>query len=136
MPPSNFGVGLDSPDVQKSVNPARVLDSIVRSSGGIRFGASPDLTFNAVTRSSQDATALADVLRFLASMAQTQRSNGGPAAGLASALDSMKLNNAGSSVQLSLHVPEAVLEQMAGPQGSPKMRSQTTGPNAYSERKR
>ena len=121
LPPS-FAADVD-PDLKKSMDHAQVLRSIVRSSGGINFGSTSEVVLNAETRSAQDATALADVIRFLSSMLQTQRGNDGKVALLAPALDSMKLEAAGSSVHMTLHLPESILEQLATMQEKPAARS-------------
>lgn len=122
MPLNPGSMRLDS-DTQDAAGQARALQSVIRSSGGVSFGPSASVAFHAVTRSAQDATALADVLRFLASMAQMQSGKDPRAASLAPALDSMKLNVAGSAVDVSLQVPESVLEQMAHPGGKLAARS-------------
>ena len=110
VPANSLAADVD-PNLGKSTNQAQVLQSIVRSSGGI--DSASDVTFNAETRSAQDATALADVIRFVAGMMGTQGGKTGQPAPLASALDSMKLDVAGSSVHMAMHLPESALEQLA-----------------------
>jgi hypothetical protein len=92
---------------------ARALQSVLESSGGITFGSTVDLSFDAITRSAQDATSLADVVRFFASMVQMQRQNDPRAAIFASALDNMKLASSGNAMHVSLSMPEKSLEQLA-----------------------
>ena len=121
-PPKSGLLPLDA-DGQDAAGQSRALQSVIRSSGGISFGPSANIAFHAVTRSAQDATALADVLRFLASMAQMQGGKDPRAASLVPALDSMKLDVAGSAVHVSLQVPEPVLEQIAHPGGKLAARS-------------
>jgi hypothetical protein len=118
LPPPSFTADVD-PDLKKSMDHAQVLRSIIRSSGGIEFGSTSDIVFNAETRSAQDATALADVIRFMTSMVQMQRGKDGRIALLGPALDSMKLEVAGSSVHMAVHLPESVLEQLANTQEKP-----------------
>jgi hypothetical protein len=92
---------------------AKALQSVVQSSGGAKLGPMIDVTFNAVTRSAQDANALADVIHFMASMVQMQRQND-PRAGLvASSLDTMTVHTAGSEVHFAMSMPEKSLEQLA-----------------------
>lgn len=110
-PASSLAMGVD-PSFQKSPSHAQVLQSITRSSGGIEFGSASDVVYNAETRSAQDAAALADVIRFLASMVQMQRGTDGQATALATALDSMRLDVVGSSVHMTVHLPESALEQL------------------------
>ena len=115
VPANSLAADVD-PNLGKSTNQAQVLQSIVRSSGGIDFNSASDVTLNAETRSAQDATALADVIRFVAGMMGTQGGKTGQPAPLASALDSMKLDVAGSSVHMAMHLPESALEQLAAMQ--------------------
>lgn len=95
---------------------AQALQSIVESSGGIRFGAMVDLTLNAVARSPQDANSLADVIRFLAGMAQMQGQKDAKASTLANALANLNLSTNGPNVHITLTVPEKALEQLAADQ--------------------
>lgn len=98
----------------------QALQSILSSSGGVRFGNTVDLTVDATARSPQDATSLEDVIRFFTSMLQMQRQKDPRAAILASALDNMNLTTQGSSVHLAISVPEKSMEQLAelGPMAS------------------
>ena len=91
----------------------QALQSILESSGGIRFGATVDLTFDALTRSPQDATSLADVVRFVASMMQMQRQKDPKAAILANAFDDMNLTATADRLHLSMSIPEQSIEQLA-----------------------
>jgi hypothetical protein len=91
----------------------QALQSILESSVGIRFGATVDLTFDALTRSPQDATSLADVVRFVASMMQMQRQKDPKAAILANAFDDMNLTATADSLHLSMSIPERSIEQLA-----------------------
>ena len=99
---------------------AKALQGVVQSSGGVKLGALIESTFDAVTRSPQDAQSLSDVIRFMASMVQMQRQNDPRAGILANALDGMTLQNAGASVHFAVSMPEKSLEQLAevGPHGS------------------
>jgi hypothetical protein len=91
----------------------RALQSVLASSGGIRFGAEVGITFNALTRSPQDAGSLSDVVRFLASAAQTQKSNQAPQ--LTAALANLNVVPSGSSVQARVTVPEKSMEELIQP---------------------
>jgi hypothetical protein len=92
---------------------AQAFKSVTQSSGGIRFGQDIQASFQATTRSPQDANALADVIRFLASMVQMQSQEDPRAAILAPALNSMSLATAGNTVHFSVSIPEKSLEQLA-----------------------
>ena len=91
----------------------QALQSVLASSGGIRFGDTVDLTLDAITRSPQDATSLADVVRFLGSTLQMERTKDPRAAILASALDNMNLTTDGSDMHLAVSIPEKSMEQLA-----------------------
>jgi hypothetical protein len=91
----------------------QALQSILQSSGGISFGDVVQLSLDAVTRSPKDASSLADVVRFGASMAELQHQNKPGAAIVASSLDKMALTTDGSNVHVSLSIPENGLEQLA-----------------------
>ena len=97
---------------QEPLSQAKALQSIVVSSGGIRFGDTVHLSFDALTRSPQDAMALSDVVRFGASMFQMQKQKDSQAAVLSSALNGMNLTANGSSMHLSFSLPEAELERL------------------------
>ncbi len=107
------------PELKQSINHAQILRSITQSSGSIDFGSTANIVFNAETRSAQDATSLADAVRFVASMLQTQRGKEKRADLLAPTLDSMKLEVVGSSVHMAAQIPESVLEQLATMQDKP-----------------
>src|SRR5581483_8571807 len=76
----------------------QALQSVRQAAGGVRFGDLVQLTFDAVTRSPQDAVSLTDVVRFVASLVQMQRQKDPKAGLLASALDNMTMNTSGSNV--------------------------------------
>jgi hypothetical protein len=99
--------------LQEAGPQAQAFQSVTQSSGGLRFGEVMQATFQATTRSAQDANALADVIRFLASMVQMRQQEDPRAAILAPALNSMTLATAGNTVHFSLSVPEKSLEQLA-----------------------
>jgi hypothetical protein len=99
---------------------AKALQGVLQSSGGVKLGSTVETTFDAVTRSPQDAQSLSDVIRFMASMVQMQRQKDPRAGILASSLDGMTLQNSGTSVHVALSMPEKTLEQLAdaGPLGA------------------
>jgi hypothetical protein len=97
---------------------AQALQSIRAASGGVRFGSVVTVTLDAATRSEQDATSLADVVRFASSMIQMQRQHDPRANIMAASLDNMQLQTNGDSVHIGFTMSEKNLEQMAdlGPQ--------------------
>ena len=113
LSPSLFTHGLN-PDIDRSMSGGgQAIQSIVASSGGIRFGSAVQLTVDAIARSDKDATALADVVRFAASMAQMNNPSDPRTNLFVSSLSQLSVSAAGQSVHLTLAVPETNLEQMA-----------------------
>ncbi len=108
---ANWFVGNLNGDNESSAQKA--LQSVLQSSGGIRFGSTVDISLDSVTRSPQDATSLADVVRLGASMFQMQRQKDQRAAILAGALDKMTLQATGSQVHLAFSLPEKDLERLS-----------------------
>jgi hypothetical protein len=101
VPDENVGGALKG-DVLKAVN---------RASGGVKFGANVEISADVVARSAQDATSLADVLRFLAGMALLgpPRPQGPDFRALLGSLD---LKAEGDTVRIALAVPETELENL------------------------
>ena len=87
------------------------FQAIEQVSGGADFTDGVKITAEAVTRSDKDAAALADVVRFLANLAQMNQ-QGVQAPGLAAALETLDLKTEGKVAKVSFRVPEAQLEQM------------------------
>ena len=77
-----------------------LVRSILEISGGLKFGASIQVSVEVVTRTEKDATALADVVRFLLGMAKVGVQN-------------LDLKTQGEVMRLSLSIPEAELEKAA-----------------------
>jgi hypothetical protein len=100
-------------DQYHSMPQARALEGVQESSGGVRFGDTVELSLDAVARSPQDATALADVIRLLASTVQMQRQSDARAGILAGALDNMTLTASGDDLHVAISLPEKSLEQLA-----------------------
>jgi hypothetical protein len=100
------------PDAKLAFTQSQALQSVLQSSGGIQFGSIVRVSFDALTRSPQDAASLADVVRFFSSMVQMQRQKD-PRAGIAAtAFDNMDLKTDGDALHLSLSIPEKDLEQL------------------------
>lgn len=93
---------------------AQALQSILQSSGGVHFGDVVQFSFDASTRSPQDAVSLADLLRLGGSMVQMQRQNDPRAAIVASAVDKMTIANTGPMVHATFSMTEKNLEQLVG----------------------
>jgi len=88
-----------------------VLKNVQQTSGGVKFGAIIQLSVEAVARNEKDATALADVVRFLGSMVQSNAPNAGAAA-ITSLVQSLDVKSDGSTVKVGLAIPEDQLENV------------------------
>lgn len=89
-----------------------LLASILQASGGVRFGAEAvQVSAEALTKSGKDASSLGEVVRFLASLVKLRKgkSNTAPVATLA---DSLQVTTKGSTLSLSMAIPEKIMEQM------------------------
>jgi hypothetical protein len=88
-----------------------VWKKIRQASGGMKFGSMVEMSGEAEATSAQDATALADVVRFLVSMVQMQAPQDVPEA-LLKALRTANVSSAESTVKVSLAMPSADLETL------------------------
>lgn len=93
------------------------LDAIEQSAGGVKFGPMVKISVEAVARTDKDATALGDVVRFVAGMVQLNRDKQGPDQ-IAAFLDTMDLKTEARTVTLSFSMPQEQLEKMiqSGPE--------------------
>jgi len=86
-----------------------IVKKIERSSGGVKFGSIVQITGEALMETERDATALTDVIRFLASMAQLRAPASGPGANLVQSLD---VRAEANTVKLSVGIAEDQLENL------------------------
>ncbi len=90
-----------------------LLEKVKQASGGVKFGATDvGLGFEAVTPTDKDATALADVLRFLVGMLSSQSSTDPKVAKAVALVDKLQLSTAANVMKLSLSIPELDMERM------------------------
>ena len=111
--PATFFTGkIDNPKVGGMLE-AGLMQSVVAGSGGLKFTATgATIGAQAVARSDKDATALADVMRFLVNIAQSSQGTSPEAAKFALMLDTMQVTTQGATMNLLLNIPEATLEQL------------------------
>ena len=127
-PMSKFSGALPDQRMNGVIN-GDMVQGIEQASGGVLFGANVQIAGEAVTRSEKDATALADVVRFLAGMVQMNREKP-EVAKLAAVLDTMSLKATANTLAFSLSVPESDLEQMMKPERKGTVRSVSVKKNA------
>jgi len=115
VPASQFATHLQTELGQSAAGGSQIVQAISSASGGVKFGNGNNVQvmLDAVAQSEKDASALADVLRFGASLLQVRSQSDPKAALLASALNQMLLSAKGQNVHLSLSIPEATVEQLA-----------------------
>ena len=87
------------------------MQSIEQTSGGVRFGTIVEVSGEAVTKTDKDALALADVIRFMTGLMQIHRDKNPEIGKFGSLLDSLQVRTTASTVQVSLSIPQADLEQ-------------------------
>jgi hypothetical protein len=110
-----------------NVSQANLLQSVTAASGGVSFSSSGvTVTADAVTSSNQNAQALVDVLKFFASMIQTNANN----QTASSLLDTATFAANGSVAHISLIVPEDQAEKlfMPGGPGKPRVKRPAAAP--------
>lgn len=88
-----------------------LLKSILQTSGGVKFGQTVQFSGQAVADTSQNATALADVVRFLGNMAQAN-APAAAAAAIASLMQSLSVQTDGNTINLAAALPELQLENL------------------------
>ena len=89
------------------------FQKVQQASGGVRFTAeSVSVAGQLVMDSDKDAQAMADILRFLASMVQSNSQKNPTVGALASVLNALNLTTNANVTQVALTVPEAQVEQL------------------------
>jgi hypothetical protein len=111
VPLSNFAAAMPDPNMASAMH-GNLLGAVQQASGGVKFGPTVLVTGEALTRSPKDAAALVDVVKFVAGLIQTNRQNDNTAAQVSTLLDSLQATAQGSTMTMTLSIPEATLEQM------------------------
>lgn len=111
---SEMGVG--NPGQNEILPGGLAVEAIREAAAGVRFTENVDISGDIVTRSAQDAAALADVMRFLANMIRLNAPKDGAGA-VVPVADSLQVSVAGASTKFSLTVPAATLDQMFSTRG-------------------
>jgi hypothetical protein len=89
-----------------------VMQNILESSGGIKFGNDLLLAGEAVMRSAKDATALADVVRFLTGMVQMAAQKTPQAGASMTLLQRLDIKTEGNIARISFTIPQAELQKL------------------------
>lgn len=124
---SEMGVGKAG---QNEILPGGLtIEAIREAAAGVRFSENVDISGDILTRSPQDATALADVMRFLANMIRLNAGKPGADSVMAVA-DSLQVSVAGASTKFTLTVPAGTLDQMFSNRGKRVAKRSNAGPAA------
>jgi len=118
-PMSDFAGKLPDARMNGAIN-GEMVQGIQQASGGVLFGSTIQFGGEAVTRSEKDASALVDVVKFLAGMVQLNRDKP-DAAKLAGILDTLVLSSTANTMTISLSIPESDLEQLMKPSGKSRV---------------
>ncbi len=95
-----------------------ILADVQSASGGVKFNdQTVAVTGQAVANSPQNASALGDVIRLIATMVTSNSAANTQAAAAAQLLQSLQVTTDGSAVNLALNVPEAQLEAFLNTSG-------------------
>jgi hypothetical protein len=86
-----------------------VVKSILQTSGGVKLGAIIQISGEAVANSDKNATALADVVRFLGTMVQSN-APAASAAAITALVQSLDVKADGNTVKVALAIPEQQIE--------------------------
>lgn len=119
VPVNDFFAGKIADPNLKGAMAGNLLQAVQQANGGVKFG-STDIRISgeAVTKSAKDATALADVVRFIAGMVQLNKDNSPEAQKIASLLDTMTVTTQDAKLLLSLSIPEELVEKLFMPNSS------------------
>ena len=98
-----------------------VLQNIQQSSAGVKFGTSVNVTAEVLADTPQNADALASLVRLVVQMAQLNP----PSAEVAAVTQSLSIKTSGTAIQLSLSIPEDLIEQMGPAKHGPAVRKVT-----------
>jgi len=95
--------------------PLQLVKNIESSSGGVKFGANVEVSGQAVANTEENAKALADIVRMVASLVTMSGTQDPKMAGVAQLVQTLKVTTDGTAVNLSASVPEAQLEALLHP---------------------
>jgi hypothetical protein len=115
MSPS--AIGLPSGQGPAGLN-LNALQNIQQSSAGVKFGTSVNVTAEVVADTAQNANMLADVVRLLVQLGELNPQ----AAQVAPLLQNLSIKTAGTAIQLTLAIPEELIEQMGPAKHGPAVR--------------
>lgn len=99
------------------------FQAVQQADSGVKFGTTVTVTTQAQTDTAQDATALAGILQFVANLAQAQASQNATSTAL---LKALTVSATGTTVNLTLSLPEAQIEQLVPRSGATQSQRRAT----------
>lgn len=105
-------LGVNSNGKNQVMPAGLAVESIQSASGGVRFTKDIAVAGEALTRSPQDAQALADVVRLMVAMIKMNAGKNADAEKALKLLDTMQLAVSGASATFSLTIPEEFLNEV------------------------
>ena len=112
--PASLHAPAGAPNVP-GLNGAGTFQTIQSAAGGVKFGAMVVVTAQATADNAQDAQQMGDALKMLAMLAQMQAAKDPAAAALA---QSLQITNSGSTLNVSISLPEDQLQQVVKPKAN------------------
>lgn len=101
-----------APAAGNQPSPLAMIKNIQESSGGVKFGSEVKVNAQAITTDPKDATALGDVIKFVAQLVAMQAAKDPMAASAASLLQNLNVTTSGTAVNIALSIPENSLEAL------------------------
>lgn len=98
-----------------AAQPLALVKNIQSSSAGVKFGPTVEITGQAIANTDQNAKALADIVRMVAGLVTLSGGQDSKMAGIAQLVQTMKVANDGTAVNISASIPEAQLEGLMHP---------------------
>jgi hypothetical protein len=125
VPVSDFFAGKMTDTNMNQAMGGNLFQAVRSASGGVKFTTTGvTIAGEAAMRSDQDATALADVIRFIAGL--VQNSQDPQAKQAATLLQGLQLTAEASTLKLSLTIPEELVEKLFIPQKTTAKQRKTT----------
>jgi len=110
VPISSFAGAVPNKNVSGALQ-GDLIKGIQQSSGGVRFGSTIEISGELTARNDQDASSLADVVKFFMSMAQMSSPTSGNSE-VSSLLHNLTVNTEANAVKVSLSIPENEVEML------------------------
>jgi hypothetical protein len=108
VPISSFANAVPNKNVSGALQ-GDLIKGIQQSSGGVKFGSMIEISGELTARSDQDASSLADVVRFFMNMAQM---NSTGHAEIGTLLKTLTVNTEANAVKVSVAIPEIEMEML------------------------